>query len=268
MSNKNVIYDDRIPRIKQQPNKKKGNRLFIFLLLLFCIVVILILYFQSDYSKLSEVDFSGNDIVSDERLLIQARLELGMSFINIRNSHVKERLEQMVEIDEVEMNRIFPNKVKIDIKEFPVVSYWLQDNQLFPVLSSGQILLNRPWINKRVDRPILSGWTHKEGLPELSKELEKLPLSISGRISEITSTPLKSDPYRLILYMEDGNEVRTSIRKFAESMSWYPDLVEQAEMEGYKEKIFNLLDAKWIEDPTQIRRFLENEESEDMEGDS
>jgi cell division protein FtsQ len=268
MSNENVIYDDRIPRITQQPKKRKSNRLFIFLVLLFCIVIILILYFQSDYSKLSEVNFSGNAIVTDERLLKQARLELGMSYINIRNSEVKDWLEQMVEIDEIKVTRIFPNKVKIEIQEFPIVSYWLEDNQLYPILSSGQILLNRPWINKRVDRPILSGWKHKEGLPELSKELERLPLSISGRISEITSTPIPSDPYRLTLYMEDGNEVRTSIRKFAENMNWYPDLVEQAEMEGYQDKIFNLLDAKWFEDPTQIRKTLENKESEDMEGDS
>lgn len=265
MSNENVIYDDRIPRIKEQPKKKKGNRLFIFLLLLFCIVVILILYFQSSYSKLSAVEISGNIIVSDERLLTQAKLELGMPYFNFRSSEVKKRLEQMIEIDELEITRVFPNRVSIKVKEFPITSYWLQDNQLFPVISSGEILLNRPWINNRVDRPILSNWKNKEGLPELSKELERLPLSISGRISEITSAPIISDPYRLILYMEDGYEVRTSIRNFAENMSFYPDFVEQVELEGNQEGIFNLLDGKWFEDPTQIEQ---DQESKDMEGDS
>lgn len=265
MGNGNVIYDDRIPRIKEQPKKKKGNKLFIFLLILFCIVVILILYFQSSYSKLSEVEFSGNVIMSNERLLSQARLELGMSYFNFRTSKVKKRLQKMIEIDELEITRVLPNKVRIEIKEFPIVSYWLQDNQLFPVLSSGQILLNRPWINKRVDRPILSGWYHKEGLPELSKELEKIPLSISRRISEITSTPITSDPYRLTLYMDDGYEVRTSIRKFAENMSLYPDFVEQVELEGNQEGIFNLLDGKWFEDVTQIQQERESGDTEGLD---
>jgi cell division protein FtsQ len=274
MRNQNVIYDDRIPRIKQQEKKSKVNKMFIFLLLLFFVVIILLLYFQSPFSKLSEVKISGNHIVADEQLLQQAQVELGMSVINFKSSQVQKRLEQMVEVENAEVQRIFPNKLNVVILEYPVVSYWLKDNELFPILSSGHVLLNRPWINKRVDRPILSGWPHKEGLVELSHELSKLSPAVRNTISEITLTPIVSDPYRLTLYMVDGNEVRTSIRKFAENMSWYPHFVKQVEAEGKKEAIFNLLDAKWFEDPTQSvepeavpPETVESQEGKEVEGD-
>jgi cell division protein FtsQ len=264
MSNQKVIYDDRIPRIKEQSKKQKGNRLFILLLLLFFIVIILFLYFQSPFSKLSEVEIIENNIVGQEQLLQQAQLRIGMSVFNFKKSEVKKKLEQMVEIEEVEVNRVFPNKLKVEVTEYPVVSFWLKDNQLFPILSSGHILLNHPWLNKRVNRPILSEWPHKEGLVELSNELSKLPHSVQERISEIMLTPIVSDPYRLTLYMVDGNEVRTSIRKFSENMSWYPSIVEQAEADGIQVGVFNLLDGMWYEDPTR----LEPEEAEELEGDS
>jgi cell division protein FtsQ len=266
MSNQKVIYDDRIPRIKEQSKKQKGNKVFIFLLLLFFIVIILFLYFQSPFSNLSEVEIIGNNIVEQEQLLQQAQLSIGMSIFNFKKSKVKKHLEQMVEIEEVEVNRVFPNKLQIKVTEFPIVSYWLEDNQLFPILSSGHILLNRPWLNKRVDRPILSEWAHKEGLVELSNELSKLPHSVQDRISEIMLTPVVSDPYRLTLYMVDGNEVRTSIRKFAENMAWYPSIVaEQAEAGGKQEGIYNLFEGKWYEDPTQS---VKPEEDVELEGDS
>jgi cell division protein FtsQ len=188
-----------------------------------------------------------------------------MSLFNFRKSEIEKKLEQMVEVEKVEVERVFPNKLKVEVTEYPLVSYWLRDNDLFPILSSGHILLHRPWVDKRVDRPILSGWPHKEGLVELSNELSKLPLSVRERISEITLTPIVSDPYRLTLYMVDGNEVRTSIRKFAENVSWYPYFVEQAEAEGKEEGIFYLLDGKWYEDPTQS---IKTEVDEEAEGDS
>lgn len=265
MSNQKVIYDDRIPRIKQPTKKSRGNKVFILLLLLFFIVIILFLYFQSPLSKLSEVEISGNTIVGQEQLLQQAKLTIGMSFFNFKKSEVKKTLEQMVEIEQVEVERVFPNKLKLGVTEYPLVAYWFKDNQLFPILSSGHILFHRSWLNKRVDRPILSGWAHKEGLVELSDELSKLPLSVRERISEISLTPIVSDPYRLTLYMVDGNEVRTSIRKFAENMAWYPNMVEQAEAEGKQEGIFYLLDGKWYEDPTQS---MQPEEDQEVEGDS
>lgn len=249
MSENKVIYDDRIPRIKQTPKKPKSNKRFIILLLLFFSIILSVLYFQSPFSKLSEIETSGHQILDKEQLLQEAGIHTGMSYFNFTINTVQEQLENMIEIKEVSIDRKFPNKLSIDIVEYPVVAFWNEDHQFYPILTSGHILLNRPWPQQRIERPILSGWPHKEGLIELSAELGQLSPSVSRRISEIVLTPILSDPYRLTLYMIDGYEVRTSIRKFAENMSWYPEMVEQALGEGSEGGIFYLLDGKWYEDP-------------------
>jgi cell division protein FtsQ len=250
MRNQNVIYDERIPRIKEQPKKMKSNLRFLLFLLLFFIFIICVLYFQSPLSKLNDIKVSKGTILSERDLLLQAQIEKGMSYYNFRTSTVQNMLEQMIEIEQVTVKRVFPNKLAIEFTEHPVVAFWLKDNELYPVLSTGHILFARPWNDGRVQHPILSGWPTKEGVIELSAEINKLPTSVQRHISEITLTPIMSDPYRLSLYMTDGYEVRTSIRKFAENMSWYPHIVEQAKEDGADEVIINLLDAKWYEDPT------------------
>jgi len=249
--NSNVIYDDRIPKLTEPPQKRKTNKLFLLLVVFFFIFILCLLYFQSPYSKLSSIEIKGQKIVQKADILKQAELEVGMSFYNFRVSKIEEKLAQLIEIKELRVNRVFPNKLTIEITEHPYTSFWLENDQLYPVLSTGHILLHRPWTNGRVDKPILSNWPNKEGLIELNAELSKLPTAVLVRISEITLTPIISDPYRLKVFMTDGFEVRTTIRKFAENLSYYPHYVEQLVTEGKKEGIIHLFEGKWYEQPSK-----------------
>lgn len=248
MDHDKVIYDERIPKIKQQ-KKRKSNFRLIVLIIIFFVVLAGVLYLQSPFSKLAEVNWQGLYIADEERLMQQAELKIGMSYFNFTAAGVESKLEQMDEIAEANVRRDLPNRLTIQVQEHPLVAFWLEEQALYPVLATGEILFAEPWDRNRVDQPILSGWPHKEGLIELSKELERLPQSVSKQISEIRLTPVVSDPYRLTLYMNDGYEVRTSIRRFAENMSWYPQIVTEAREEGKEEGIFYLLYGKWLEDP-------------------
>ncbi|WP_025028065.1 cell division protein FtsQ/DivIB [Caldalkalibacillus mannanilyticus] len=256
-NNSNVIYDDRIPRLKEPPQKRKPNKLFLFLVVFFFLFVVCILYFQSPYSKLAEIEITGAQILREADIHTQANIEIGMSFYNFSVSSIENKLNEMVEISEVTVERNFPNKLKIHVVEHPYTAFWLEDDQLYPVLSTGHILLHRSWNTGRVDRPILTDWPTKEGIIELSQELVKLPTIVMKNISEITLTPMISDPYRLTLYMNDGFEVRTTIRKFAENLSMYPNIYEET---PHEEGIFYFFDGViWIEDPAQAESAQDEE---------
>lgn len=259
-SSSNVIYDERIPKLKSY-RKRRRNIVMITLIIFFFFMILLVLYLQSPYSKLAEVELEGNVLLDQQTIMNQAQLQMDMFFYNFRLSTVKERLESLVEVKLAELERQFPNRLRITITEYPVVALWEEDQTLYPILSTGQILMHHPWKEKRVLNPILTDWQTKEGIIELSKELEKLPKPLTELISEIRLTPIVSDPYRLTLYMQDGFEVRTTIRKFAENLSWYPHYVEQVKADGMPIGIIYLLDAKWYVDPTLIP--VPDEESEE-----
>ncbi|WP_202076993.1 cell division protein FtsQ/DivIB [Caldalkalibacillus salinus] len=260
--NDNVIYDRRMPTIQKQ-HKPKRNKLFIFLIFLFFLMILLLIYFQSPFSKIKELNVEGHQLLTREQVLAYAQLDEGLSFYNFSTSTVQERLEERVEVHTARVERTFPNQVSIIVEEHRHIAFWYQEQKLYPIIATGHILLQREWQEQRVQYPILSGWPNKEGVLELSQELNKLPATILETISEINLTPIVSDPYRLTLYMDDGNEVRTSIRKFAEHVSWYPSLVEQRRSEGLKsEGIYHLFDGKWYEDPAQT---IDNSEEDPTE---
>lgn len=256
MNNNNVIYDDRIPKLKEHRHKPKNNRTFIGLILLFFVLIMLIIYFQSPFSKLTSVEISGQVLLSEEELLQGAEIRIGMSYFQLSVKEMESKIKQMVQVEDVHVERVLPNKLKIEVMEHPIVAFWLQEQKLYPILASGHIIFQREWTGERVQHPILAGWPTKEGILELSQELSLLSEYITNQISEITLTPIDSDPYRLVLYMEDGNLVRTSIRKFAERMSLYPQVVAE-------EGIYNILDGIWFEEPADSSSEEHGEEGED-----
>ncbi|EGL82176.1 Polypeptide-transport-associated domain protein FtsQ-type [Caldalkalibacillus thermarum TA2.A1] len=247
MSGQKVIVDDRIPRYKEQ-RRQKANRQFILLAILFFMVILVIIYMQSPLSRLGEIVIEHNRLADRERLLNQAGLTEGMSYFDFRIGEVEEKLEVLPEIKKATVKREFPNRLYIAVEEHDVVAFWSENGELFPVLSNGHIL-DKTWEGERVTNPILTDWPHQEGLVELSRELTKLSPVVTGQISEIVLTPTLSDPYRLTLYMVDGFEVRTSIRRFSEQMGWYPHIREELEESAQHEGIIYLLDGTWAERP-------------------
>lgn len=253
MSNNNVIYDHRIPKIKPPVQRKKTNKRFLIFLCLFFLTILCILYIQSPLSKLEHIEVDGHYILSEEEIVRLSKVQLGMFIFNFDPQKVEERLTQITEIKTAIVHRKFPNKLLIEVKEHSVIAYWLDDNKFFPVLSSGHILKNREWSNRPVNQPIFNQWPHKEGVVELSNELSKLHSSITTKISEIVLYPTISDPYRLRIFMSDGYEVRSTIRNFSENMSWYPHFVQQLQAEEKTEGVINLFEGKWYEDPSQLK---------------
>jgi cell division protein FtsQ len=247
MNGQKTNPEERIPKIRQL-RKPKANRGLIILALLFFVVFLFIIYFQSDLSRLNMVVMENNHFVNQEDVLKEARLEIGMFYFDFKTEEVEKIIEAMPMVKSAEVIRDLPNRLLIRVQEYPVVALWSEEDGLFPVLSNGYILGEKVKQGK-IEHPILNGWPHRDGVKELSGELEKLSPSVTHLISEIVLTPSLSDPYRLTLYMVDGFEVITSIRKFSENMSWYPHIRDQLLAEGKNDSVIYLLEGKWVEQP-------------------
>lgn len=252
INEQNVIYDERIPHLKTI-KKTRPNKVLISFICLFFIAIIFLLYFQSSYSKLDQVYISGVSILSEEQVKRFSGVRQEMFYFNFTTDQIEKRLLAVEEIQAVEVKREWPNHLHIEIEEYPHVAFWLEDNRIFPIIGSGYILFDREWLNKPITLPLIHRWQTKEGILELSSELAKLPRSILAMISEIQLTPTSTDPYRLTLFMEDGHEVYTTIRKFSEKISLYPSLLETI-TEDKQGGRFYLLDATWYEEPEFIRQ--------------
>src|SRR5699024_5593734 len=79
------------------------------------------------------------------------------------------------------------------------------------------------------DAPLLLNFTDEAILARMTEELKLLPTSILNLISEIYWSPTEQDQNKIMLYMNDGIIVDSSVRNFSEKMNIYPSIASQIE---------------------------------------
>lgn len=237
----------RVPPLKTARARRKTNKRVIFLVYLFFVSLLVILFLRSPLNKIHEITVNGLDLLTKDEVISQSGMALDMPFLGVDTGEAENLIRNLSPIMEVKVEKDFPGKILIEVKEYKRVGFLLENSgKLVPFLANGKTLPDRADRLTMIDKPIIREFASKDLLTELAGELGKLEEGILDRISEIEHQPVESDPYRLRLFMKDGFEVRTSIRKFAENMSWYPTFVSNWEKEGTEKGIFMLLEGKWF----------------------
>ncbi|QRG65760.1 cell division protein FtsQ/DivIB [Brevibacillus choshinensis] len=240
-----AAYEERIPQVKQQRPRRRGNRKLVFLLVLFFLIVLIIVFIRSPYSKVQEIQVFGNDIYPAEQIIAQSGLKKDMQFLNVWEGSVQKSLLPLEGIKEVTVSRSFPGVIQLHVKEQKRVAFWNgQDGSRYPLLENGFVLKEINFANRVVDRPLISSWASPELLPNLAKSLSKLSPSVLGEISDITLTPTVYDKQRVTLFMRDGNEVRSVVYKLDKMLNWYPEIVK--ELPKGSKGVLSLFEQPWF----------------------
>lgn len=221
-----VTIEDRIPKLKTQRKQKTNRRLIVYLSLFF-LLILMFVYFQSSFSDIKKISVRGNENITDEAIIKAGKIDPRSSFLNVSEDSIKKNILNMGEISSVEVHKSFYNHLIIQVKEFHRVAYLKEGGKFYPVLESGKRLES---LNKGVlpsNAPIIMDWQDKELLKPMAAELGKLTQGIANRISEIHLDRKNKEDKKIILYMTDGYEVRSSITRFAKKMESYPSIVQQ-----------------------------------------
>lgn len=227
MSKEKVItIEDRIPKLKAE-RKRKANRRLIFYLSIFFLLIMIFVYFQSPFSKVGQITVKGNHYVPKSEILEVADLSNETSYWNIPKTELeKELVNEISELSNATITKQLPRSVAIQVTEFMRVAYLKENEAFLPILENGQVLKALPAHQVPVNAPILVNW-NKKNLENIAKELKKLPQSLIQRISEIHFVSKENASYDLILYMNDGFEVRSTIKNFADKIEKYPSIIRQ-----------------------------------------
>lgn len=221
-----VSIEDRIPKLKQV-RKKKANQRLIFYLSIFFILISIIIYLQSSLSDIKNIVVKGNHSVSNEEVIEQSLLTTQTNIWTIKQEKIKDIIGRNPIISSVEVNRQLPWTVEITIEEFDRVGYIKTENQFYPVLENGTTLSNATSFIG--DAPIIEGFTDELLFNNMVGELQKMSKSILNLISEIHWQPTNENQNKIMLYMNDGFIVNSTIRNFADKMQIYPSIVAQLE---------------------------------------
>lgn len=220
-----VSIEDRIPKLKEA-RKKKANRTLLMYLTLFFVLIAIIVYLQSPFSDISEIDVNGNEMIPKEQIVEYSQLEEGTNIWRVYPKEVAKNIANHPLINDVNVERKLPQTIQIEVSEQRVIGYVKDKKQFAPITEDGSIVANNP-LTAPKNAPLFYNFNDEEYLTRLAEEIKETPDYILKLISEIHWKPTEKNKYKIVLYMNDGYIVHASIRDFASKINSYPSIIAQ-----------------------------------------
>lgn len=216
---------ERFPVVRRERPRRKGNRKLLFFLLLFFMTLLGVLFFQSSFSKIHQIEVAGNKLLTEEQIVEASGLSIGDHFFAVSNEEISRRVMQLGITEQVHAAKHFPGRITIEVKEYPVVALELTPSgTIAGLLPNGASV---PYGNAELaaSQPILTGWESNPLKLELIQALAKIPSHLLQDVSEIRPSPTTAYPDRILLYTRSKYEVITSISHLPEKISLLDDYV-------------------------------------------
>ena len=204
--------------------KKKEKRLKIKVLpiIIFFLIIILIttmIYFLT-LIPISNIYIKGNNYLSDQTIIEDAKIENYPSFIKTSKATIKKRLLKNPYIKGVKVTKKLMGIINITIEENKVL--FRKDETKMIVLENGKELDDE----NQFIVPILLNYIPDTKYDTFVKKMNEVDENIKQQISEIRYYPNQQDEDRFLLYMNDGNEVYVTISKL-ELLNKYIEIIQK-----------------------------------------
>ena len=114
---KQIQKQERI-RIDNKPKKKsKAGKIVKWTSILVLIIGLTILIMLSPLFNLKEIIVTGNDIVSTEKIKDMSNFKIGYNLFKLNKGAAKKNIVKNGYIEDVEISRVIPDKIKIKVTE-------------------------------------------------------------------------------------------------------------------------------------------------------
>lgn len=116
LNKKNINRINKQKEIEQRKRKKRIKLIFkIFMLMIFLLIITYL--FTSDSFSITEIEIVGNKQLKQEQIYNLLNIKLGDNIFKKIGIVEEVRLKQNGYIEDVQISKIYPNKVKVEIKE-------------------------------------------------------------------------------------------------------------------------------------------------------
>ena len=200
--------------------KRKKRKLRIGRLFLLIAFIAIISFVCDKYIKINirNIVIKGNNILSDQEVIEQAKLDDYPSFISTFTFNIKKELLKNPYISSVKVRKGLLS-INISLSEKKVLyidSKTGEKNTLDSKIKDDKILC----------APTLTNEVPNEKIAGFKKAMQKIDIDILCQMSAIKYEPNeKIDSDRYLVYMNDGNKVYLTINKF-KKINDYNDIIE------------------------------------------
>ena len=213
--NKKRAVEKAAPK-KNSKTKKIVMKIIKWIILFGILLTVLIFFITSPIFNIKEIKVSGNEKISQEEIIYLSQVQEGENIYKYSKNKIKEKICQNPYIENVQVYRILPDKIEIEIKERKATFLMQLDGTYAYINNQGYILEKN---TENIYLPIITGFTSKEediteGKQLLEEDLDKLQVVLnimeianSNQITELITKIDVSDTSNYTLYLETESKV-------------------------------------------------------------
>jgi cell division protein FtsQ len=232
--------EDRIPPLKIQGEEKgKSSPLAKFMITLFFLSLLIILFLRSPFGKITQIEVTGNYLLSKQEILKQAKVNGGESFFRINSEEIKQRISQLPEVKSVEVSKFFPNQLKIVIAEQQMIAYVrTSDQRLLPVLENGILITDRSLHSQLESKTVFENWdVNSEAFRQVDRGFNQLSPELRKEVLVVRPVPEKPDQ---VCFLTSKHKIFVRINEIHTKMKIYPHFQQHPNGTIY------LLESNWF----------------------
>ena len=199
-------------------------------LILSSILLILAVYFISPYSKLKNIEVTGNKQLSKTEVLDASGIQkedYTLTTYLSQKAHARNIKLSNLWVKKAEISYQFPITFKIKITEYTVVAYDYSGEQYFPVLSSGEEIATPVKKSQLPKSYITIDFSDKAMLKKFVQQLSSISDTIKSEIQTVQHTPSKATEDLLTITMTDGNKILVPLSEVAKKLPYYEKIKPQ-----------------------------------------
>lgn len=200
-------YKHTSPR-KSMNHKSSNNMTKKIMMILLIIVIAMVFIFTSGAFHISEIIVEGNVNISDEQIISFSGIKKGTNLFAISNKNIKNNTKENSYINDVEIKRILPDKIKLIVDERNI-DYALQlANSYIYIDRQGYVL---DILSEKLNVPIILGLTTDLSNMKENNRLEESDLKKLNIVIKIMETATNNDIANLITKIDISNEENYTI---------------------------------------------------------
>ncbi|MBM7617790.1 cell division protein FtsQ [Weissella uvarum] len=187
-------------------------------------------WFNSPFAQVQHYQVVGHDDLKKKDILAAATLKKQQStFLTYEEQAFfkKQAQQHNPQISDLTLTMKNPTTLVVHIKERHQVGYLKNDDGYQKILEDGTILATNLKHHPADSYPIYDDFPNNKTLEQVTERFGKLSGPVRRSVSDVVWSPTKLNSDRLILYMNDGNEVLVSAGDLDRKLKYYPSIVAQ-----------------------------------------
>ena len=124
---------------RQRRKMRAKRRITVFLFLFLCAGVVTVVL-KAPMFNIKSVMCAGAETISDEELIRAAGVKTGSNIFSANVGMMKKRVSELPQVSESNVRRIFPNKIKIWVRESKPAAFMRNDAAAFVIDRNGKII--------------------------------------------------------------------------------------------------------------------------------